>query len=106
MAKTVKNPDNKTAAPQTEWRLTRQHKYLIGIVLVLFAVAMLVAFVSYFMHGYEDQSTLNALTDRGEKAQNLLGKFGAILADFFIYRGFGVASFLFVKFFRFFSTRE
>lgn len=99
MAKTVKNPDNKTAAPQTEWRLTRQHKYLIGIVLVLFAVAMLVAFVSYFMHGYEDQSTLNALTDRGEKAQNLLGKFGAILADFFIYRGFGVASFLFVKFF-------
>ena len=99
MAKTVKSSETKTAAPKAEWQFTRQHKLLLGIVLVLFAVALLVAFISYFMHGYEDQSTLSALTDRREKAQNLLGKFGAVLADFFINRGFGVASFLFVKFF-------
>jgi S-DNA-T family DNA segregation ATPase FtsK/SpoIIIE len=72
---------------------------MLGVILVLFSVALLVAFISYFMHGYEDQSTLTALTDRNEKAQNLLGKFGAVLSDFFISRGFGVASFLFVKFF-------
>ena len=99
MAKTVKSSDNKSAAPKTEWQFTRQHKLVFGIVFILFAVALLVAFISSFMHGYEDQSTLGALTDRSEKAQNLLGKFGAILADIFINRGFGIASFLFVKFF-------
>src|SRR5690606_12509256 len=36
---------------------------------------------------------------RSEKTFNWLGKTGAWLADFFIYRGFGAASFLFVKLF-------
>ncbi|MBU3681078.1 MAG: DNA translocase FtsK [Flavobacterium sp.] len=96
MAKTVKSTEN-NSTPNTSWKFTRQHKVLIGILMVLFAVALLVAFISFFMHGNQDQSTLHSLTNRGDKAQNLLGKFGAVLADFFIYQGFGIASFLFVK---------
>jgi S-DNA-T family DNA segregation ATPase FtsK/SpoIIIE len=81
------------------WKLTRQHKLFVGSLFVLFSIALLVAFISFFIYGHEDQSTLQLLADRGEKSKNWLGKFGAILADFFIYKGFGAASFLFVKLF-------
>ncbi|MFC4510179.1 DNA translocase FtsK [Flavobacterium buctense] len=72
---------------------------LFGFVLVLLSIAFLVSFISFFLHGQADQSAVNSLTDRDEPVQNWLGKFGAYLADLFIYRGFGIASFLFVKLF-------
>ncbi len=81
------------------WRISRQHKLLIGSLFILFSIALFVAFVSFFVYGHEDQSTINLLADRAEKSKNWLGKFGAVLSDFFIYRGFGAASFLFVKLF-------
>ncbi|NHM08054.1 DNA translocase FtsK [Flavobacterium sp. CYK-4] len=103
MAKTVKTAVEPKAEGKTEskksWKFTRQHKMLLGSVLVLFSIALLLAFISFFIYGHEDQSTLGTLTDRAEKSQNWLGKFGAVLADFFIFKGFGVASFLFVKLF-------
>jgi len=51
----------------------------------------------FFIYGNEDQSAATALLDRTEVVNNWLGKFGAFLADVFIYRGFGAASFLFVR---------
>ena len=51
----------------------------------------------FFIYGQQDQSTLTELASREETSGNWLGKFGAVLADFFIYKGFGAASFLFVK---------
>ncbi|WP_298220768.1 DNA translocase FtsK [Flavobacterium sp.] len=103
MAKTVKKTEDKKQDGQPEvkksWRITRQHKLLIGSVFVLFSIALFVAFVSFFVYGHEDQSTIGLWADRAEKSRNWLGKFGAILSDFFIYRGFGAASFLFVKLF-------
>ncbi|CAM3291518.1 FtsK domain-containing protein [Flavobacterium longum] len=103
MAKTVKNPkqDEKTAdtGEKKSWKFTRQHKMLLGALLVLVSVAMLLSFISFFIYGQDDQSAVDALADRSEHTRNWLGKFGAALADFFIYRGFGAASFLFVKLF-------
>ncbi len=81
------------------WRISRQHKLFIGSVFVLISIALLVAFVSFFIYGHEDQSTLRLIAERGEKSKNWLGKFGAIVSDFFIYKGLGVASFLLVKLF-------
>lgn len=75
----------------------RQHRFVIGCLLVLLAVALLISFISYYVTGEYDQSQLNSLVDRTDTTQNWLGKFGAHLADFFIYRGFGIASILFVK---------
>jgi len=72
---------------------------LLGSLLVLFAIALLVAFISFYVYGQQDQSAIQAIGDRKEKVGNWLGKFGAYLADFFVYRGFGAASFLFVKLF-------
>jgi len=103
MAKTVKKETTAkadgTEKPKRSWKITRQQKMLLGSLLVLFSIALLVAFISFFVYGAQDQSAVNALADRNEKVGNWLGKFGAVLADFFIYRGFGAASFLFVKLF-------
>ena len=95
---TESNAEN-AAENKKFWKLTRQHKLFIGSLFVLFSIALVVAFISFFIYGHEDQSTLQLLADRGEKSKNWLGKFGAILSDFFIYKGFGAASFLFVKLF-------
>lgn len=99
MAKAAKSTtDKKSVKPERKpFKITRQHKVVVGILLVLMSVAMLLSFVSFYIYGQADQSTLSALTDRSEQARNWLGKFGAVLADFFVYRGFGAASFIFVK---------
>ena len=103
MAKTIKKeaPEKTDGTTETKktWRITRQHKLLLGSLLVLLSIALLVAFISFFVFNHQDQSALTTLANRGEKVNNWLGKFGAITADFFIYKGFGVASFLFVKLF-------
>ena len=49
--------------------------------------------------GRQDQSAVTELTDRSETVQNWLGKFGAFLADLMVYRGFGLAAFIFVRLF-------
>ncbi len=104
MAKTVKtaSSDKKADAAtgtKKSFKLSRQHKLVVGVLLVLFSIALLLAFISFFIHGQADQSAVNALSDRSESAKNWLGKFGAYIADIFIYKGFGAASFLFVKLF-------
>jgi hypothetical protein len=103
MAKTVKKETKeKEKDPNLELKILKtkkQYRMLFGFVLVLMSIAFLVSFISFFLHGQADQSAVNALTDRDEPVKNWLGKFGAYLADLFIYRGFGIASFLFVKLF-------
>jgi S-DNA-T family DNA segregation ATPase FtsK/SpoIIIE len=104
MAKsTKKEPLDKKSESESKgiksWKFTKQHKIVLGFLLVLFSIALLVAFVSFFIYGQMDQSAVSELSDRKEAVQNWLGKFGAYLADLFVYRGFGVASFLFVRLF-------
>lgn len=78
-------------------KISNQQRIVLGFLLVLFSIALLVAFVSFFVSGQIDQSAVQELTNRNEEVQNWLGKFGAYLADLFIYQGFGIASFLFVR---------
>jgi S-DNA-T family DNA segregation ATPase FtsK/SpoIIIE len=104
MAKTTKKePSDKKNVSEPKgiksWELSKQHKIVLGFLLVLFSVALLVAFVSFFIYGQMDQSAVSELTNRDEIVQNWLGKFGAYLADLMIYKGFGVAAFIFVRLF-------
>lgn len=104
MAKTVKSAtQEKRNNPKTEtkkpWKISKQYKIVYGFVLVLFSIALLLAFISFYIYGQEDQSAVNQLTDRTETVQNWLGKFGAFLANLIVYKGFGIASFLFVRLF-------
>lgn len=97
--KTVTTKKGTDPEDKLPWKLGKQYKILIGFIMILFSVALLLAFISFFIYGQEDQSAVTQLTNRSETVNNWLGKFGAFLADLFIYRGFGIASFLFVKFF-------
>lgn len=104
MAKTIKTTaadkkNDANAEKKRSWKINRQHKLLIGSLFMLFSIALLVAFISFYIHGQEDQSAVSEFANRSKTVNNWLGKFGAFIANIFIYRGFGVASFLFVKLF-------
>ena len=104
MAKTTKAvpPDKKSNSNSVDkktWAFTKQHKIVLGSLLILFSIALLLAFISFYLYGPADQSAVNQLSDRTETVQNWLGKFGAYLADLLVYKGFGIASFLFVRLF-------
>src|SRR5690554_6255083 len=98
MAKTSKKQSEKSKAPKEKKPFfSPRNKIFFGLVMVLFSVALLLSFISFYIYGTADQSVLADFSDRSEKARNWLGKFGAFLADVFLYKGFGVASFLFVR---------
>ena len=104
MAKTTKTASlNKKTDTKSETRipssLSKQYKIVFGALLVLFSIALLFAFVSFFIFGQQDQSAVREITDRQEMVENWLGKFGAYLADLLIYRGFGLSAFIFVRLF-------
>lgn len=80
-------------------KITKQHKIVFGSLLVLFSIALLFAFISFFIYGQQDQSAVRELTNRAEIVHNWLGKFGAFLADLLVYKGFGIAAFIFVRLF-------
>ena len=107
MAKSVKK-EPKEKDPQLEIKILKtkkQYRMLFGFLLILLSIAFLVSFISFFVsgdgigYGQADQSAVDSLTDRSQQVENWLGKFGAYISDLFVYRGFGVASFLFVKLF-------
>ncbi|MEL1244132.1 DNA translocase FtsK [Flavobacterium sp. DGU11] len=102
MARSKKETTGTTEKPAGEkkkWGLSRQHKVLLGVLFFLFSVALLLSFISYFLYWEYDQSELSAFGDRQQPVQNWLGKLGAFLADLFLYHGFGVASFILIRFF-------
>ncbi|MBW1656696.1 FtsK/SpoIIIE family DNA translocase [Flavobacterium quisquiliarum] len=98
---TVDKKNDKQEGNKRSFKISKQQKFVLGCLLVLFSIALLVAFISFYVNGQwqNDQSVVNQLGDRTEVAENWLGKFGAYLADLIIYRGFGLASFIFVRLF-------
>ncbi len=81
----------------------RTHK-IAGSICILIAILFFIAFTSYFFTWEEDQSLVKdagsqLLLGTDAKAANLMGTFGAFISHFFIYKGFGVASYLICSFF-------
>ncbi|WP_417890065.1 DNA translocase FtsK [Xanthomarina gelatinilytica] len=91
--KTTNSSKPKLKVPS--FKLTNQQKLVLGSFLVLLGLLLFIAFVSFLFTGKADQSTLTEFTSRDVKTQNWLNKTGAWLSDFFIQRGFGIASFIF-----------
>lgn len=98
---TVDKKNEKQEGVKRSFKMSKQQRFVLGCLLVLFSIALLVAFISFYVNGQwqNDQSVVNQLGDRTEVAENWLGKFGAYLADLIIYKGFGLASFIFVRLF-------
>lgn len=116
MATKVKSAKTKAPAKDTlkeETEVTVEVKHLLkderthkitGTIFLLIAFLLFIAFTSYLFTWEEDQdkvfragSSLFWGTD--VKVSNLLGTFGAYISHFFIFKGFGVASYLIASFF-------
>jgi S-DNA-T family DNA segregation ATPase FtsK/SpoIIIE len=76
---------------------------ILGSLSLVIALFLLIAFISYFFTWKGDSSTVqngfSILFKKNMHAHNLLGKFGALLADFFVWKAFGIASLLICTFF-------
>jgi len=105
--RTLKSP----SVPNWPW--VGKARKIVGLFLLILSIYFLIAFISYLFTWKEDQSYVSAANGgwhtlfktREElevagidqpAVQNWMGKFGALLAHQFIYKWFGVASFLFV----------
>lgn len=78
---------------------SRSHR-IAGLACWLFALFMFIAFVSYFFTWHKDQSevfdSVWSILSSPERAHNGLGRFGSFLSHLFIYKWFGLASFIFI----------
>ena len=75
--------------------LSSTKRLFIGSSLIILSLFLLISFISYFFTGEIDQSNLGEFTDINTSNSNSLGKIGAIISDYFIYRGFGISSIIF-----------
>lgn len=94
MAKKRVKRQKKTNKVRFAFFKNRQNQFVISLIIMILALLWLLAMLSYFKTGYADQSILTELPDKEVKAQNWLGKFGASISHFFIYKGFGIGSML------------
>ncbi|HLG40869.1 MAG TPA: DNA translocase FtsK [Chitinophagaceae bacterium] len=76
---------------------------IVGAVSLVTALFLFIAFLSYFFTWNKDQDVVlkgaSILFDNTVKVNNLLGKLGALVSHFFIFKAFGVASLLICTFF-------
>ncbi len=83
------------ARDERTWKIT-------GAVFLLISIFLFIAFISYFFTWKEDFDKVSVgglLFNNEVKVQNLLGRLGAVVSHFFVYKGFGVASLLICTFF-------
>ena len=67
---------------------------LLGFILLFISIILTISFISYLLNWKVDQSNVSEILDRSIKTENYLGKIGASLGHFFIYKLFGIASFI------------
>ncbi|OIQ38280.1 MAG: cell division protein FtsK [Bacteroidetes bacterium MedPE-SWsnd-G1] len=72
----------------------RQTQTILGLFFVVFAIFLFVAFASFLFSWQIDQSEITEFSNRTAKVENLLGKVGNSLSEFFMYKGFGIAAFI------------
>ena len=69
-------------------------KFIIGLILLFFAIYLAIAFISFLSTGEIDMSLIESnIQSPDEKIQNTCGPIGAQLADFFVKSYFGYAAF-------------
>jgi len=102
-ADTLKQEKEETVEVKELLKDERTHK-IAGSICILIAILFFLAFTSYLFTWDEDQSIVKdagseLLLGTDATVSNLMGTFGAYISHFFIYKGFGVASYLLCSFF-------
>ena len=84
-----------TKIKKPNFTLSNQQKLVFGSLLLILGILLFIAFLSFFFTGKADQSIISEFSSRNVQAENWLNKVGAWVSDLFIYKGFGIASFIF-----------
>ncbi len=95
MAKKRRKSKPTTTKKRKSFQLSKKNQVILGSLLIVISIALFFSFISYYFTWQEDQSLLTEFRDRNAEASNLLNKFGAAVSHFFMYQGFGLASFVF-----------
>ena len=69
-------------------------KAVLGYILLFISIILFSSFISYMFNWKVDQSNVNSLFDRDVQVENILGKVGASISHFFIFKLFGIGSFV------------
>ncbi len=91
-----KAPKKKKISLKDRFSSYKNFHLIIGISLILISISLLISFSSYLWNWQSDQSVLSDFWNKDIKVNNLLGKVGANLGHIFLYKWFGIASFIFV----------
>jgi len=92
MAKKKKiKPNKKRFAKLSSITLSKQHKTILGVFLMLLGALLFLAFISYLFTWKIDQSEVGSFT-RDTKTENIASIVGASISHFFVYKGFGIAA--------------
>ncbi len=99
--RTVSKPVSKVY-PKNKQKKDRRPAKIAGLALILLALYLLIAFSSYTLFWTKDQSVVQWITPTkiftpsNYPVHNWMGLWGAMIAHQFIFKGFGIASFVFV----------
>ena len=99
------NPDKRVDVTMQEIVKDERTYKIAGTASLLFALFLFVAFASYLFTWKADQSQIfssggiKIFANDDAHVENLFGVLGAYTSHFFIYKGFGIAAFLFCTFF-------
>ena len=69
-------------------------KVVFGYILLFSSLVLFTSFISYIFNWKIDQSNVNMIFDRDVEVENILGKTGAYISHLFIYKLFGISSFI------------
>lgn len=99
--KKPKNSTKKAQKAKTPVFRNEKLKFILGVLVLLVAAYLLIAFISFLFFGAADQSKLDLpwpelIFDSSVKVLNKAGKTGAWLSEVIFNRGFGLASFIFI----------
>ncbi|WP_019988909.1 FtsK/SpoIIIE family DNA translocase [Rudanella lutea] len=94
---TASEPSFDWAAALDRWLTDQRSTLTLGVFMMLVAVGLFVAFISYLFNGTDDQSVVDAALDvsvrtNGQEAKNWLGLLGAHIGHVFIFRWFGIGA--------------
>ena len=82
-------------SPKKIFAISRKNRIILGFFTIVLAIAFIIALISFLGTWKEDQSILGDWMNRSTEAKNTLNKFGAVIAYYALYQGFGVSSFIF-----------
>lgn len=73
-------------------------KTILGLLLISGSVALFLSFFSFLIYWRQDQTQTHDLLNREVKAENILGKIGAMAGERLMYHGIGISIFLLPSF--------